>query len=93
MCLRYDRWQRVRHTLRFINPSLDTLFDRFDTKGIMCNQYDDDHFIVSAEVELSDQFFEWICCFGNSGRITSSDFVIEQFTSYLDKICGLNRKV
>jgi hypothetical protein len=37
-------------------------------------------------VELSDQFFSWLCGFGNKVKIVGPDFVIEQFTEYLDKI-------
>lgn len=78
--------KRVRLTLRFINPLLDTVIDRFGTKGVSYSKYDDSHFTVSPDVELSEQFYAWLCGFGNKVKIIGPDFVIEEFTAYLDKI-------
>ena len=78
--------KRVRLTLRFINPLLDTVIDRFGTKDVHYEKRDESHFTASPEVELSDQFFSWLCGFGNKVKIIGPDFVIEQFTEYLDKI-------
>ena len=81
--------KRVRLTLRFINPLLDTVIDRFGTKNVSYSKVDESHFTVSPEVELSDQFYAWLCGFGNKVKIIGPDFVIEEFTAYLDKIRGL----
>ena len=78
--------KRVRLTLRFINPLLDAVIDRFGTKDVSYSKYDDDHFTASPDVELSDQFFSWLCGFGNKVKIIGPDFVIDEFTAYLDKI-------
>ena len=81
--------KRVRVTLRFINLLLDTVIDRFGTENVQYEKYDESHFAASPEVELSDQFFSWLCCFGNKVKIIGPEFVIEQFTEYLDKIRSL----
>ena len=78
--------KRVRLTLQFINPLLDTVIDRFGTENVRYEKRDDSHFTVSPEVELSDQFFSWLCGFGNKVKIIGPDFVIEEFTKFLDKI-------
>ena len=78
--------KRVRLTLRFINPLLDTVIDRFGAKGVNYAKADDSHFTVSPEVELSEQFFSWLCGFGNKVKIIGPEFVIEEFTDFLDKI-------
>ena len=78
--------KRVRLTLRFINPLLDTVIERFGTKDVRYEKRDESHFTASPEVELSDQFFSWLCGFGNKVKIIGPDFVIEQFKEYLDKI-------
>lgn len=81
--------KRVRLTLRFVNSLLDTAIERFGTKGVEYHKYDEKHFTVNPEVELSDQFFSWLCGFGNRVKIIGPDFVIERFTEYLDKIRGM----
>ena len=81
--------KRVQLTLRFINPLLDTVIDRFGTKGVSYAKHDESHFTVSPEVELSEQFFAWLCGFGNKVKIIGPDFAAEQFRDYLDKIRAL----
>ncbi len=81
--------KRVRVTLRFINPLLDTVIERFGTSNVQYEKRDESHFTASPEVELSDQFFSWLCGFGNKVKIIGPEFVIEQFTEYLDKIRSL----
>ena len=76
-------------TIRFINPLLDTVIDRFGTKGVAYSKLDETHFTVSVEVEISEQFFSWICGFGNKAKILSPDFVVDEFREYLDKIRGM----
>lgn len=75
-----------RLTLRFINPLLDTVIDRFGTKDVLYTKVDSGHFTVSAQVEISNQFFGWLCGFGNRVRIESPVEVKEEFKDYIKKI-------
>ena len=81
--------KKRRLTIRFINPLLDTAIDRFGTKGVSYSKLDETHFTVSVEVEISDQFFSWVCGFGNKAKILGPDFVVDEFREYLDKIRGM----
>lgn len=81
--------KKRRLTIRFINPLLDTVIDRFGTKGVSYSKLDETHFTVTADVEISEQFFSWICGFGNKAKILSPDFVVDEFREYLDKIRGM----
>ena len=76
-------------TLRFINPLLDTVIDRFGTKGVRYAKADDSHFRVEVEVEISDQFFGWLLGFGNKVKIMGPDSTVNAFTEYLDKVRGM----
>lgn len=78
--------KRVRVTLRFINPLLDTVIDRFAMKDLHYSIVDDSHFTVDPEVEISDQFFSWLCGFGKKVKIVGPEFVKEEYTEFLDKI-------
>ena len=81
--------KRVQLTLRFTNDLLDTVIDRFGTKGVRYAKADEKHFTVSPEVEISVPFFSWLCGFGNKVKIIGPDFAAEQFRDYLDKIRAL----
>ncbi len=56
-------------TIRFINLLLDTAVERFGTKGVQYSKVDDRHFKVTAEVEVSDQFFGWLLGFGKRAKL------------------------
>ncbi len=80
--------QRV--SVRFISKLLDTAIDKF---GIGDNVFympdDKNHFIVSADVEVSDQFYGWLCGFGRRARIVSPESAVKAFKEYLEKINGM----
>ena len=72
--------------MRFINPLLDAVVDRFGTKDVQYAKVDDKHFGVTAKVEISDQFFGWLLGFGKKVKLLYPDDVIDQFRAYMDKI-------
>lgn len=78
--------QQDRVQMRFINPLLDAVVDRFGTKGISYSKADETHFYVVAPVEVSDQYFSWICQFGKKAKIMMPERVVKQFKNYLDRI-------
>lgn len=73
-------------TLRFINPLLDTVVDRFGKKGILYNIVDENHFSITAPIEISDQFYGWVLGFGKKVKILSPQKVVDEFAAYMDKI-------
>ena len=72
--------------IRFINPLLDAVVDRFGTKDVQYAKVDDRHFSVTTQVEISDQFFGWLLGFGKKAKLLYPDDVIDQFRAYMDKI-------
>lgn len=76
-------------TLRCIEPLLDTIVDRFGTTGVIYNKDDDRHFLVTISVEVSDQFFGWLCGFGRRIKIMHPESVREKFKAHLDKMRGM----
>nr|QGT50980.1 transcriptional regulator [uncultured Firmicutes bacterium] len=72
--------------LRFINPLLDTVIERFGTNNVQYTKSDDKHFEISAKVEISDKFFGWLLGFGKRVRIIEPTEIKEEFAAYLDKI-------
>ena len=78
--------------IRFINPLLDAVVDRFGTKDVQYSKVDDTHFSVTAKVEISDQFFGWMLGFGKKAKLLYPDTVIDQFKDYMDKIRNMYYK-
>ena len=72
--------------IRFINPLLDAVVDRFGTKDVQYAKVDETHFSVTAKVEISDQFFGWLLGFGRKAKLLYRDDVLEKFRTYMDRI-------
>ena len=73
-------------TLRFIEPLLDTVVDRFGTQNVVYSKDDDRHFKATFSVAVSDQFFGWLCGFGKRVKIVAPESVKEKFKAHLDKM-------
>ena len=80
------RGKRVPMVLCFDNVLLDSVIDRLGKEDINYSSMDEQHFTVEVEIEVSDQFFAWLCGFGNMARIISPDSVVDEFKAFLDRI-------
>ena len=80
--------ERVRVTLLFDLCLLDAAIERFGRKNLEYKVVDENHFMVSPEIEISDHFFAWVCGFRKLAKILEPDDVVEQFKKYLDDIRG-----
>jgi predicted DNA-binding transcriptional regulator YafY len=77
--------EESRITLRFINPLLDTMVERFGTNAVY-SKVDDTHSSVTVKIEVSDQFFGWLLGFGKRVKLVSPEPVVDKFKQYLNKI-------
>lgn len=73
-------------TLRCVSSLLDTMVDRFGTKDAIYKKLDNNHFVVTVQMEVSDQFFGWLCGFGKRVKVISPVDVEEDFGKYVSKI-------
>ncbi len=80
--------ERVRVTLLFDMRLLDAAIERFGRKDLEYIAVDENIFMVSPEIEVSDHFFAWVCGFRKLVKILEPDNVVEQFKKYLDDIRG-----
>ena len=79
--------KKKRVQIRFANVLLDTAVERFGKgKDTFYYQDGEEHFVIATDVEISDQFFAWVCGFGNKVKIIGQGDVVEEFKAYLDKI-------
>ncbi|MBD5162450.1 MAG: WYL domain-containing protein [Oscillibacter sp.] len=76
-----------RVSVRFINPLLDTAIERFGTAPDVFYRPDGErHFVVTADVEISDQFFSWVCGFRKKAKIINPPDVVENMQKFLKDI-------
>ena len=85
--------EKKRVTIRFVNPLLDAAIDRFGTgSSVTYAKIDDRHFTVSADIEISDQFFSWVCGFRKKAKIVAPQDVVEQMDKYLSDLSNMYQK-
>ena len=77
---------REHITLRFSQSLLDTIVDRFGTKDIVYGKDDEENYKAVVPVAVSEQFFGWVCGFGNKMQIVSPSPVVKEFKKYLDEM-------
>ena len=81
--------EQARVTIQFVNHLLDTVVDRFGTKGAIYMKVDDSHFTVTVPIEISNQFFSWISGFGKKAKIIKPQPVVDEYVRFLDEIRSL----
>lgn len=82
--------EQKRVSVRFINPLLDTAIERFGTSpDVYYRPEDERHFVVTADVEISNQFFAWVCGFGKRAKIVWPSDIVEDMKKFLSGIIGM----
>lgn len=82
--------ERKRVSIRFRNDLLDTAIERFGTgKDTFYRPDGKEYFVVTADVEVSDQFFAWVCGFGRRTKIMGPIDVVNRFQSFVEKIWNM----
>ena len=67
---------------------LDTMIDRFGTKGVYFGWIDEEHFVCDPIVELNHQFYGWVCGFGESIKIGTPE-IAERYANYLKRVTAM----
>lgn len=76
-----------RVNMRFNNSLLSVVIERFGTGSDVFYRPDGkSNFIVTADIEISDQFFSWICGFRKRASIISPSDVVEDMKKFLKDI-------
>ena len=74
--------------LRFSNHMVGAVLDRLG-HDIMLIPDGDDHFIVTADVVVSPQFFAWVFGFEDMAQILGPDEVIDQMINHVKSVMTL----
>lgn len=84
--------KQERVTLRFSNHLTGVVIDRFGNDVVMIPD-GHGHFTVSVAVEVSPQFFGWLCGFGKGVKLIAPTLVAEQMKDFVEGIAGTYNNV
>ncbi len=74
--------------LKGTNDMAGVILDRFGTK-INLIPCDEEHFTVNVDVQVSQQFFGWVCSLGQNVKIVGPEDVTEQMKQHLEEVLML----
>ena len=81
--------EQKRVSIHFDSPLLDTAIERFGMAPDVFYRPDgEQHFVVTADVEISDQFFSWVCGFRERATIINPPDVVADMKKFLKDIAG-----
>ena len=81
--------EKEKVTIRFENSLLDTVIDKFGVGfGAEYIPDGDNHFVVTTNVSVSDQFYAWVCGFGTKAKIVAPEKEVQNFKKYLSDIAN-----
>lgn len=75
--------QKVR--LLMHNSLAGVVIDRFG-KDVMIIPYDEEHFKVTVDVQVSDQFFAWVFALGENAKIIGPQNVLDQAKNIVSRL-------
>ena len=75
--------QKVK--IRFSNHLANVVIDRFGRDIVMVPD-DEKHFTIHTDIEVSPQFFGWLCGLGRGARILAPAEVVEEMGNYVKGI-------
>ena len=79
--------EKEKVTIRFENSLLDPVIDKFGVGfGAEYVRDGENHFVVTTNVAVSDQFYAWICAFGTKAKIVAPEHVVKAFGKHLADI-------
>ena len=73
-------------TIRFVNHLIDTVVDRLGTEGVQYSQIDENHFAVTAKLEVGSMFYGWLLGFGKGAKLLAPNVEVEKFRDYIQNI-------
>ena len=78
--------QKVK--IRFSNHLANVVIDRFGRDIVMVPD-DEKHFTIRTDIEVSPQFFGWLCGLGRGARILAPAEVVEEMGNYVKGIAEM----
>ena len=79
--------EQQKISLRFERKLLDPVVERLGVEGdIMYRPEGAKHFVVTADVEISNQFFGWLASYGTQAKIMQPQSLVDDYAAYLQKI-------
>ena len=76
-------------TIKFVNTCMNAVVEKIGTDKITYKNFDNGHFTVKMRTGINDQFYGWLCTFGNKAQVIEPQEQVDTFREYVNKITTL----
>lgn len=76
-------------TIKFVNTCMNAVVEKIGTDNITYKNFDKDHFTVTMGTGINEQFYGWLCTFGNKAQVIEPEGQVAAFKEYIKKITSL----
>ena len=76
-------------TIKFVNTCMNAVVEKIGTDNITYKKYDSGHFTVTMGTGINEQFYGWLCTFGNMAKVIEPESQVAAFKDYIKKITTL----
>ena len=76
-------------TIKFVNTCMNAVVEKIGTDNITYKNYDSGHFTVTMGTGINEQFYGWLCTFGNMAKVIEPEAQVAAFKDYIKKITTL----
>ena len=76
-------------TIKFVNTCMNAVVEKIGTDNITYKNFDRDHFTVTMGTGINEQFYGWLCTFGNRAQVIEPEAQVAAFKDYIKKITTL----
>lgn len=76
-------------TIKFVNTCMNAVVEKIGTDKITYKNFDNGHFTVKMRTGINDQFYGWLCTFGNKAQVIEPQEQVDAFREYVNKITTL----
>lgn len=79
-------------TIKFDNRCINAVVEKLGTDKVIYKRFDSKYFTVNMITGINEQFYGWLCTFGNKARVIEPQEQVEAFQEYVNKITSLYDK-
>ncbi|WP_174615010.1 helix-turn-helix transcriptional regulator [Virgibacillus ihumii] len=79
-----EMWMKIR----FDNSLVNVVLDRFGQDADI-RELDDNHFVLSTKVKLSDGLVNWILTWGHKAKVLSPDHLVERMRQKIEQMYAI----
>jgi predicted DNA-binding transcriptional regulator YafY len=72
--------------IKFDNRCLNAVFEKLGTDKVTYKKFDSKYFTITMITGINEQFYGWLCTFGNKAKVIGDTDQVKAFREYVKKI-------